>query len=169
MGWPHTWLQHSCTELLPKGHPWLIFNEDFLKCGVQGVSAPGPRVPMLEHQGSPSVSIPCSSFHHRSAMRAAEATTMVLLWAKILIVQLDPTNDRIIPLPHPQRSWELPRLLWSQASCNGGVSAADSVLPHWSHVRSCPNGRGTGSRLPSLTVTAPISRHSSTPMPGTQH
>lgn len=35
-------------------------------------------------------------------MRAAEATTMVLLWAKILIVQLDLTNDRIIPLPHPQ-------------------------------------------------------------------
>lgn len=59
-------------------------------------------VDMLEHRGSPSVSIPCSSFHHRSALRAAEATTMVLLWAKILIVQLDLTNDRIIPLPHPQ-------------------------------------------------------------------
>lgn len=58
-------------------------------------------VDMLEHQGSPSVSIPCSSFHHCSAMRAAEATTMVLLWAKILRVQLDsPTTGSFHCLIH---------------------------------------------------------------------
>lgn len=103
--------------------------------------------------GAFPLSIPCSSFHHCSAMRAAEATTTVLLWTKILTVQLDLIDDRIIPLPHPQRSWELPRLLWSHGRCNGGISAAESVLPHWS-CQELPHWQRTGSRLRSPTITA---------------
>lgn len=64
---------------------------------------------MFEHQGSLSLSIPCSSFHPHLARRAAEAT-MVLSGAKILpILQLEFTADRITMMHHPQRSWELPR------------------------------------------------------------
>lgn len=123
-------------------------------------------VDMLEHRGSPSVSIPCSSFHHRSAMRAAEATTMVLLWAKILIVQLDLTNDRIIPLFIHRGAGSCPGRCGPMPAAMEGFLQSNLSLLTGAVSGAAPLAQGQAQ---GSIITAPGSRHGSAPAPGTRH